>query len=86
MKLLSITKMDTIFTKSQNSKTSEPNKFMLEMHLKQPGFIYSACGPFTKSKERIKKFKETGDTNYIYRNELNKACFQHDMAYGYFNT
>ena len=65
MKLLSITKMDNIFTKSQNSKTSEPHKFMLEMNLKQPGFIYSACGPFTKSKERIKKFKETGDINYI---------------------
>ena len=52
----------------------------------QPGFTYSACGPFTKSKERIQKFKEAGDTNYIYRNELNKACFQHDIAYGYFNT
>ena len=51
------------------------------MHLKQPGFTYSACGPFTKNKERIQKFKETGDTNYIYKNELDKACFQHDMAY-----
>ena len=58
--------------------------FMLEMHLKQPGFTYSACGPFTKNKERIQKFKETGDTNYIYKNELDKACFQHDMAYGDF--
>ena len=57
------------------------DKFMPEMHLKQPGFTYSACGPFTKNKERIQKFKETGDTNYIYKNELNKACFQHDMAY-----
>ena len=56
--------------------------FMLEMHLKQPGFTYSACGPFTKNKERIQKFKETGDTSYIYKNELDKACFQHDMAYG----
>ena len=54
------------------------------MHLKQPAFIYTACGPFTKSKERIQKFKETGDTNYIYKNELDKACFQHDMAYGDF--
>ena len=57
---------------------------MPEMHLKQPGFTYSACGPFTKIKERIQKFKETGDTSYIYKNELDKACFQHDMAYGDF--
>ena len=60
------------------------DKFMLEMHLNQPGFTYSACGTFTKNKERIKKFKETGDTSYIYKNELDKACFQHDMAYGDF--
>ena len=60
------------------------DKFMPEMHLKQPGFTYSACGPFTKNKERIQKFKETGDTSYIYKNELDKACFQHDMAYGDF--
>ena len=57
------------------------DKFMPEMHLRQPKFTYSACGPFTKHKERIKKFKETGDTRYIYRNELDKACFQHDSAY-----
>ena len=60
------------------------DKFMIEMHLKQPGFTYSVCGPFTKNKERIQKFKETGDTSYIYKNELDKACFQHDMAYGDF--
>ena len=60
------------------------DKFMPKMHLKQTGFTYSACGPFTKNKERIQKFKETGDTNYIYKNELDKGCFQHDMAYGYF--
>ena len=60
------------------------DKFMPEMHLKQPGFTYSACGPFTKNKERIQKFKETGDTNYIYKNELDKACFQRDMTYGDF--
>ena len=60
------------------------DKFMPEMHLKQPGFTYSACGPFTKNKERIQKFKETWDTNYIYRNELDKTCFQNDMAYGDF--
>ena len=60
------------------------DRFMTEMHLKQPVFTYSACEPFTKNKERIKKFKETGDTSYIYKNELDKACFQHDMAYGDF--
>ena len=59
----------------------EGDKFMAEMHLKQPGFTYSACGPFTKNKERIQKFKETGNTSYIYKNELDKAGFQHDMAY-----
>ena len=57
------------------------NKFMLKMYLKQPRFTYSACGLFTKNKERIRKLKETGDTNYIYKNELDKTCFQHDMAY-----
>ena len=64
------------------------NKFLLagdklipEMHLKQPGFTYSTRGPFTKNKERIQKFKETGDTSYIYKDELDKACFQHDMTY-----
>ena len=57
------------------------NKFMPEMHLRQPRFTYSACGPFTKNKGRIQKFKETGDTSYIYKNKLDKACFQHDMAY-----
>ena len=60
------------------------DKFIPEMHLKQPRFTYSPCGPFTKNKERIQKFKETGDTNYIYKNELDKACFQRDMAYGDF--
>ena len=57
-------------------------KFIPEMHLKQPKFTYSACGPFSKNKERIQKFKETRDTIYMYRHELDKACFQHDMAYG----
>ena len=54
---------------------------MPEMHLRQPRFVYSACGPFTRHKERIKEFKRTGDRRYIYRNELDKACFQHDSAY-----
>ena len=57
------------------------DKFMPEMHLRQPQFTYSACGPFTKHKQRIQKFKETDDTNYIYKNELDKACFAHDAAY-----
>ena len=60
-------------------------KSMPEMHLRQPGFTYSACGSFTKSKERIQKFKQTGDSRYIYKNELDKACFQHDIDYGDFN-
>ena len=47
------------------------DKFMLEIHLKQPKFTYSAFGPFTKNKKRIQKFKETEDTKCIYRNELN---------------
>ena len=58
------------------------DKFMPEMHLKQPGFTYSACGPFTKNKERIENFMQTGNTEFIYRNEFDKSCFQHDMAYG----
>ena len=57
---------------------------MPEMHLRHPRFTYSACGPFTKYKERIQKFKETGDPRYIYQNELDKTCFQHNMAYGEF--
>ena len=52
------------------------------MHLKQPGFTYSTCGPFTKNKERIEKFMQTGNTDFIYKNELDKAYFQHNMAYG----
>ena len=55
------------------------DKFMHEMHLKQPGFTYSGCG---SKKERIEKFMETGNTNFVYRSELDEACFQLDMAYG----
>ena len=58
------------------------DKFMTKMHLRQPGFIHSACGPFTKDKERIRKFKEARDSRYLYKNEVDKDCFQHDMAYG----
>ena len=54
---------------------------MPEMHLKQSRFTYSACGTFTKNNERIKQFKETGDTSYIYKDELDKACFHHDITY-----
>ena len=64
------------------------DKFISEMHLKQlasfdkSGFAYSTCGPFTKSKERIEKFMQAGNTYFIYKNELDKACFQHDVTYG----
>ena len=58
------------------------DKFIPEMHLKQPGFTFGACGPFTKNKERIEKFMQTGNTDFIDKNKLDKACFQHDMAYG----
>ena len=56
------------------------DKFMPVMHLRQPGFTYSACGAFTRNKQKIQKIMQTED--YIYRNELDKACFQHNMAYG----
>ena len=58
------------------------DKFMPEMHWRQSGFTYSDCGPFTKNKKRIEKSMQTRNTNLIYRNELDKACFQHDMGYG----
>ena len=48
---------------------------MPEMHLIQPGFTYSACGPFTKNKERTEKFMQTGNTDFSYKNDLDKACF-----------
>ena len=57
------------------------NKLMPEMHLRQPRFVFSACGPFTRHKERIKEIKRTGDTRLLYRNELDKACFKHDARY-----
>ena len=56
------------------------NEFIPEMHLRQSGFICSACGPFTKNKERIQKFKETRDSRYIYQNKVDKACFHCDKA------
>ena len=58
------------------------DKFMPEMHLKELGFTYSTCDSFTRNKERIEEFMQTGNTDFIYRNDLDGACFQHDMAYG----
>ena len=58
------------------------DKFMPEMDLKQPEFTYSTCGTLTKNKERIQKFMSTGNTDYIQKTDLDKACFQHNMAYG----
>ena len=57
------------------------DRFMPDLHLKQPGLIYSACGPFTKHRERIQKFREIGNLQHLYRNELDKTCFSHDAAY-----
>ena len=57
------------------------DKFMPEIHLRQPQFTYNACGPFTRHEQRIQKFKETGDTNYVFKHELDKACFVRDAAY-----
>ena len=68
-------------------KLLSEDKFVPEMHLRQLGFTYSACGPLTKNKERMKKKineEETGDCRSTYQNELDKFCFQHDMAYGDF--
>ena len=59
------------------------DKFMPELHLKQPEFTYSACRSFTKHRERIQKYRETDDLKHLYRNELGKACFAHDLAYSY---
>ena len=79
MDAISLYKMNNII----NKFLLAGDKFIPEMHLRQPQFIYSACGPFTKHKQKIQKFKETGNTNYIYENELDKACFAHDSAYSH---
>ena len=60
------------------------DKFMYEMHLRESRFTCSASRPFTKNTKGIQKFQETGDSQYIYQNELDKACFQRDMPYGGF--
>ena len=57
------------------------DKFMPEMHLKQPGFTYSACGPLTKNKKRTERFMQTENKHFTYKNDLDKSCFQHDMTY-----
>ena len=80
MHMLSLYKMNEIV----NNFLLAGDKFMFEMHLKQSWFTYSASGPFAKKNERIQKCKKTGDTSYIYKNALDKACFQHDMAHGGF--
>ena len=67
-----------------NKLLLEGDKFMSEKHLKQPEFTYSSCSPFTKNKVTIKEFKETGNSTYIYQDELGKACVQLDTAYGEF--
>ena len=51
------------------------------MHLKQPELTSSACGPFTKKQRKNSKFMQTGNINYIYKNNLDKDFFQHDIAY-----
>ena len=67
--------MNIIMNEIVNKSLLAGDKFMPEMHLRHPGLTYSACGPFTKNKERIQKFKETGDTSYIYKDDLDIACF-----------
>ena len=67
--------MNIIMSEIINKFLLTGDKFIPEMHLRQPGFTYSACGPFTKNKERIQKFKETGDASYIYKNELERYAF-----------
>ena len=65
----------------ENKFLLSSDKFMPELHLKQPGFTYSVCGPFTRNKERIEKLMQAGNTDFIYKNDLDKACFQNEMAY-----
>ena len=69
-----------------NTSLLAENKFMPGMHLRQTWFLWGACGPFIKNKERIKRFKETGNWIYAYQKELVKACFQHGIAYGDFKN
>ena len=70
--------------KTVNNSLLAGDKFIPEIYLTNPGLTYSTCRPFTKNEERIETFKETVDSRYIYQNKLDKACFQHDTAYGDF--
>ena len=63
-----------------------PSKSPALLGVTPPGFIYVACGRLTKNKEKIQKFKGAGGTNYIYKTELDKVCFQHDKTYGDFRN
>ena len=58
------------------------NKFMPKMHLKQPGFTYCACGAFTKNEKNIQNTMQTGNTNYVHGDGLDKSCFQYNLAHG----
>ena len=51
------------------------DKFVPEVHLKQPGFTYIACGPFTKNKEKTGKFIHARNTDFIYKNEPGRLVF-----------
>ena len=62
------------------------DKFMPELHLRQPEFTDSTCEPFTKHRERIKKFRETGNLKHLYINKLDKVCFAHDAVYSESNN
>ena len=64
-----------------NENLMTGDKLMSKLHLRQPGFTYSACGSFTRYSENIKKLKKTGHTSYIYKNQLDKPCFAHDASY-----
>ena len=56
-------------------------KFTPKLRFREPGFTYSACGPFTKHRERIQKFREKNDLKHIYKKESDKVCFAYDAAY-----
>ena len=76
--LFSVYKMNEIM----NKLLLVGDTFMPEMHLKQPGFGYTACGLFTRNKETNETFLQARHKEFIYGNDLHKACFQHDMVYG----
>ena len=83
MRIVAVTLFDLLKRKGIRiiRSLTKPLSNLVLKHLRQPRFTYSTCGLFTKNKEKIQKFNETGDSRYIYQNELSKSCFQHDMAY-----